>query len=150
MTYIACQYNSSSSSKVMMRFWNALVPISLLPIVAAHFHLGVVTHEPVPPEIQGRLGIAFVPSNNDTCNGLVFDDNNLIPFGAPLSITLCDVHVEVYPNLTGWRTSDASGLCTRIAQDQASIGVGVYFGIQELFLVSLEYHYIKGLVDVLW
>ncbi|KAF8341592.1 uncharacterized protein EI90DRAFT_3034542 [Cantharellus anzutake] len=55
-----------NSSKVTMRFWNALIPVALLPIVAADFHVVVVIYGYTNFQpMSGGSYLSLIPSNQD-------------------------------------------------------------------------------------
>ncbi|KAF8337350.1 uncharacterized protein EI90DRAFT_3013593 [Cantharellus anzutake] len=101
-----------------MRFWNALVAIALLPIVAADFHFGFVTAARFADPIFGGSGVYYIwwvllPWNHDGClQSLGKSDGGeaYVQLGY-INGTICGEHVIVLPTLDGWRTSNSSGAC---------------------------------------
>ncbi|KAF8337352.1 uncharacterized protein EI90DRAFT_3286995 [Cantharellus anzutake] len=126
------------NTEVTMRFWNALVAIALLPIVAADFHLGVVTANGLG---KARLWTVLLPGSkscrdeNFSCltNGFpntgrwlpsgiclappwvrqdtAGHDGVAVQLGSIVNATLCGLPVTVYSTLGGWPTSNGSGKC---------------------------------------
>ncbi|KAF8337363.1 uncharacterized protein EI90DRAFT_3042700 [Cantharellus anzutake] len=109
-----------------MRFWNALVAITLLPIVAASFHLGIVTgddYDLAPGSGTTQLWTVLLPSGQDGCRqafalrppqvrrdtaGL---EGVAVQLGSIVNVTLCGLLVTVHPTLDRWSTWNDTGKC---------------------------------------
>ncbi|KAF8313724.1 uncharacterized protein EI90DRAFT_3085299 [Cantharellus anzutake] len=103
-----------------MRFWNALVPIALVPVVVADFHYttaGCFDHMGVPT-IPSFL--ALLPSNQDSCDdatnpkSLFYQlQNGQVTYNNQLTTLLCGANITVeYLDPPIWSSSDGGhGRC---------------------------------------
>ncbi|KAF8326999.1 uncharacterized protein EI90DRAFT_1856131 [Cantharellus anzutake] len=102
-----------------MRFWNALVLITLLPIaIVADFHLGIGAWTEHIGSFTGAgkasLHWVFLPSDHDGCRQAnhLGSDFPMVSLGSPLIVTLCGVVITVPDELGHWNSSDGeSGYC---------------------------------------
>ncbi|KAF8335675.1 uncharacterized protein EI90DRAFT_3046728 [Cantharellus anzutake] len=102
-----------------MRFWNAFVPIALVPIVAADFHHGTVSCK--FPQILKPLEYGVIlPSYNDTCEAATspnLDVQQLYNFHEsehhPVLVSICNVSVMWSRSTHNWTSRDGTsgGVC---------------------------------------
>ncbi|KAF8327874.1 uncharacterized protein EI90DRAFT_3290747 [Cantharellus anzutake] len=103
-----------------MRFWNTLVPIGLLPVIAADFHLGQwirITND----ARWAQSWRILVPSALDLCSKIGdvvgTPDVAAIAFGGSQEVQICGVTITVSYDMMRWNSTNASGECTRIGHD---------------------------------
>ncbi|KAF8341606.1 uncharacterized protein EI90DRAFT_3034597 [Cantharellus anzutake] len=117
---IDSEYNSS---KVTMRFCNALIPVALLPIVAADFHLAVAIcagNYDLEP-ISGGPDLTLIPSNQDPpgdgiCVKVTEPRSEFyqqrIPVGSVIKAAPCGGNITVSDGLDEWSSDDGQrGWC---------------------------------------
>ncbi|KAF8335784.1 uncharacterized protein EI90DRAFT_3014413 [Cantharellus anzutake] len=104
-----------------MRFWNAFVPIALVPVVAAHFHYGsIVCFSYLLARYTALYGV-IVPSNNDTCEAAMslLVSKPKLSLHDPLAegtLPLCGVNVTWTPHTKTWNSSDGGGgVCSALS-----------------------------------
>ncbi|KAF8333455.1 uncharacterized protein EI90DRAFT_3015351 [Cantharellus anzutake] len=105
-----------------MRFWNSLFPTGLLlPIVAADFHGGILTQDPLDGSDWSSIWWVTVASRNLSCKPMASEihkyASTLVPLGYPLKFNICDTTVTVSDDLNYWNTNQASGDCFRTGPD---------------------------------
>ncbi|KAF8341593.1 uncharacterized protein EI90DRAFT_3034549 [Cantharellus anzutake] len=120
-----------------MRFWNALITIALLPIVAANWHVLIVTCGTIYDSGQSYSGLPymlFLSSKADRCDSIIEAGNSTswdprrIPFGSELTAAPCGSNVTVSYRLDSWSSPDGrNGKCFPVTyggQPQESIWCG--------------------------
>ncbi|KAF8342067.1 uncharacterized protein EI90DRAFT_3032027 [Cantharellus anzutake] len=113
-----------TSPKIEMRVWSAIITLALLPIVAAHFHVGAIT------SYNGReLIVAFPPSSGDnSCEAVLAgssEGRGGVLLGETAQGTVCDYNVTVnfqywFVGNVSFTTSDGRrGICYLVGQASA-------------------------------
>ncbi|KAF8341595.1 uncharacterized protein EI90DRAFT_1758333 [Cantharellus anzutake] len=108
-----------------MRFWNAVIPLALLPIVAADFHLTLVAcAEPeLPPDATALLHWEILPANQDshichTTRPNTYFPKRGVPIGSKIYSSPCGGNITISDRLDEWFSDDGkNGTCWPVMYD---------------------------------
>ncbi|KAF8341600.1 uncharacterized protein EI90DRAFT_3034580 [Cantharellus anzutake] len=101
-----------------MRFWNAVIPLALLPIVAADFHALLIgcAHPNYPPEARTPYWTLY-PSDKDSdiCAATSTPQARHVSLGAKINVAICGGNITVSYQLGVWSSTDGrNGICSPV------------------------------------